>query len=236
MKIVVVVRTRDEEKNISTFCKCYSWADLILVADGGSVDKTTEIAEDFPNVKVRHYMERVSNDGFETWRNPHGKHMNFMFDWAEQERADWIIFDDADCFPTLDAQIGIRPILEKTSKNCVYINRVYTYHSDSWIKDITLPKDGRRRPTWENSSGVYAWKPGVVRARDEDWKHELDFFDAHIHYLLPPVSAIHDFYPEDGSRQKKVQFYKDTKEQEFCNDPLDVYNDIQPLEDWMVYK
>jgi len=64
----------------------------------------------------------------------------------------------------------------------------------------------------------------------------MEFFGAYIMYLEPPVSVIHDFYPSDGSRMQKVQFYRDTLEQEFCNDPLVLYKDIQPLEEWMRYK
>jgi hypothetical protein len=43
-RIFVVVRTRDEERRIAQFCEAYKDADMILVADGGSVDKTKEIA------------------------------------------------------------------------------------------------------------------------------------------------------------------------------------------------
>jgi len=96
MNITVICRTRDEARNIGMFCKSYAWADQILIADGGSKDNTIQIARRFSNVKVRKFSERISKTDGELWRNPHGRHINFMIDWAESSEADWIIFDDAD--------------------------------------------------------------------------------------------------------------------------------------------
>ena len=59
---------------------------------------TIEIAEQFPNVKVRAFEEIIPlEDGYS--RNPDWKHLNFLFEWAEEEGADWIVLDDCDTFP-----------------------------------------------------------------------------------------------------------------------------------------
>src|SRR5690349_6931588 len=99
MKICVAVRVRDEERNIERFCANYAWADSILIADGGSQDKTKELALQYPNVKIRDFHEQVLMK-HKMVRNPHGQHLNFLIDWAfAEDGADWIIMDDADCFP-----------------------------------------------------------------------------------------------------------------------------------------
>ena len=60
MKIVVIVRTKNEGLNMGRFCTNYrDCADLILVADGGSEDHTVDIAKCFANVKVRDFTERI---------------------------------------------------------------------------------------------------------------------------------------------------------------------------------
>ena len=237
MKIVVVARTRNEEKNISRFCRCYSWVDKILIADGGSDDNTIQNALEFPNVSIRRFAEKVTNDGGETWRNPHGRHMNFMFDWAESEGADWIIFDDVDCLPTVKLQEAFRSILENTDKNCVYLNRVYLYGNDKYFRDITIPG---KLGLWGSSetTSIYAWKSGLVRASEENpWEHVLivDERKVSILRLSPPHSVIHDFFPNDGTRLEKVKFYALSGEQPKCSDPRHVYKDIVPIEDWMEY-
>ena len=72
MKIITIVRTRNEHRNIERFCRSYSWADQIFVADGGSDDDTISLASKFPNVIVRLYLERVFGKK-EIWRNKQGK-------------------------------------------------------------------------------------------------------------------------------------------------------------------
>lgn len=231
MKIIVIARTRNEEKNIAKFCNYYSWADRILIADGGSKDRTVPIARTFSNVDIRPFRKRVRKEGKKEWRNPHGLHINFLIRWAVKRKADWIIFDDVDCFPTLHLQQDFRDVLLTTSRNCVFLNRVYMYGDNEYLRDATLPN---RKGGWEKSTSLYAWKPGVVSASEDDpWVHDMILRDADILHLSPPYGALHDFYPSDGSRMNKVKFYRNSGEQPKCNDPLVLYKDKQPVEEWM---
>ena len=59
MRVIVLARTLNEERNIARFCRCYARADAILVADGGSTDRTVDIARQFENVEVRQFRERT---------------------------------------------------------------------------------------------------------------------------------------------------------------------------------
>ena len=83
MKIVAMVRTRNEENNIERFCRSYDWVDEILVADGGSTDSTVKLACSFSNVRVRSFLGRTLMDN-NLWRNPAGEHINFLIEWAEE--------------------------------------------------------------------------------------------------------------------------------------------------------
>ncbi len=94
---MALVRTRDEAGVIGVFCSSYAWADGILVADGGSKDKTMNQARKRDKTQVREFKKRFHRGGL--WANPQGEHVNFLLDWAKDEVADWVIFDDCDCHP-----------------------------------------------------------------------------------------------------------------------------------------
>ena len=93
MRIIVCIRTFNEEENIEKCCQAYPFADKILIADGGSTDGTVKIAKSFPNVKVRTYDVKVKCGGG-IWRNPDGPHINFLLEWADEEKTDLIIKKD----------------------------------------------------------------------------------------------------------------------------------------------
>ena len=57
MKIIVIVRTRDNAEIIERFIMSYQWADKILVADNESQDDTVSICKRLPKTQVRHFLE-----------------------------------------------------------------------------------------------------------------------------------------------------------------------------------
>lgn len=227
MKIVVVVRTRDEALNIGRFCVAYrDCADLILVADGGSEDHTVAIAKCFKNVKVRHFAERIEGKGG-VWRNPHGKHMNFMINWAIEEDADWIILDDCDCFPTVALQNNLRNIMENTVHPSIWLYRIYVWGTDKYFPKMNEP-----------GKSIYAWKPelGIVACE----KNPMDCILLNVPketptdrvILEPPLCVLHWFCPTEEIAQAKLDFYKATGEQSNPEHPLKFGGPLADLPNW----
>lgn len=232
MKIIVIARTRNESRNIEKFCKSYFWADDILIADGGSDDDTVHLALQFENVSIEHYKERVTKDGGKTWRNPHGRHINFMIRWAESKNPDWIIFDDVDCFPNKFLVENFDGLF-KVDADVILVNRIYLYGTDFYFDKQTLPSGD-----WEGSTSLYAWRGELkMRAKEDDpWEHDLNFPQgARVHKFSPPVCCLHDYYPDDIIRKEKVKFYRESGEQQDCLDPLDYAGERVPIEPWMKY-
>jgi len=228
MKIVTLVRTRNEERNIERFIRCYQdWVDLILVADGGSEDNTKELAGQFKKVKVRDFKERVECEN-NIWGNPEGKHINFLIDWAEkEEEADWLIRDDCDCFPTKALQADGRRLIETSPHNYIYFNRLYTYHQTHYFPKLNRP-----------GTSLWSWKAGLLRADDVDFaagfsslrevrkgsRLELSF----------PYAGLHCFAPDDGEIERKLRFYRDSGLSPTMLHPLDFGGKLELLPDWAI--
>lgn len=239
--VIVTVRTRDAEIFIERFCKSYQWVNKILIADGGSEDRTKEIASQFPNVEIRDFTERVYRGEF--WRNPHGKHINFLIDWAESYGADWIIFDDVDCVPNYAIKNEHKYIFESASNDGVQFilaNRVYIYGEDTYFLNLTCPKV--RVGVYESKyiPSLWAWKTGLgFRASEKDpFVH--DFNHSPIEFprkeLYPPYCLLHYFFPNDEYMDKKIKFYNDIYEMGenvVVKNPKQYGGVRKPLEEWM---
>lgn len=227
MKIVTIVRARNEERNIERFIRCYQdWVDLILVADGGSEDRTVEIASQFDKVKVRAFDELVEYG--KIWRNPGGRHINFLIDWAEQEEnADWLILDDCDCFPTQALQTDGRHLIETSPHNYIYFNRLYIYHKTHYFP--RLNKAG---------TSLWSWRAGLLKADEvvfaagfsslrevrKESRLELAF----------PYAGLHCFAPDDEEIERKLRFYRDSGFSPNMLHPLKFGGPLEPLPDWAI--
>ena len=99
-RIIACIRAYNEQERIEKCCQAYQFCDKILIADGSSTDATVKIAMEQPKTVVRDYPVKVQcRNGI--WRNPDGPHLNFLWDWARDEGADWIISQDCDQRPNL---------------------------------------------------------------------------------------------------------------------------------------
>lgn len=221
MKLVSIVRTLDEELNIQGFCEAHQWADLILVADGGSVDKTKEIASLYSNVRVRDFEERVQIGGY--WSNPEPAHLNFLIDWATEEGATWIFLDDCDSRTTRPLQNDIRGLLVATDKSLVMLKRLYVWSDET----MYFPKINRAGPC------LWGWNPARAKIH---WAEGLTMFDTQapipdIEQALILESPYADLHYFMHNRARKLERYRAWGQPQT---PLEnsIYWPPEPLPDW----
>ncbi len=226
MKVVALVRTLNEERNIARFCMSYSWADKILVADGGSIDNTVSIAKTFSNVEVRLFDEWVYGDN-NTKRNPEGKHINFLIDWAIGEGCDWMTLEDCDCFPTKKLQeVGKRLFAEaeELGHTCVKLRRIYLYGEDKWFS--------------KNQTNInWAWRPetGIRVDETDPWGIITKNVPEVGYTLYPPIAVLHDFSPTPEIGQAKMDFYNSSGRMSKLPSLPEVFGELSPREEWMYY-
>ena len=223
--IVTVCRTLNEERNIERFCEEYSKiSDVILIADGGSTDKTIELAQAFDKVRVEHFREKVYKE--DIWRNPHGEHINFMIDWAKGAGAEWIIFDDCDSVPNKHLKEVIPPEFNSPGISIIKVRRLYLY------------KDGEYFPRMSRAGeGLWAWRTNVnIRASEEDpWSHHIEIpRDIGTASIIEPRVLLHYSWPDDEEIQRKAAFYKIAKDMEIDWHPITFGGGLAPIPEWAV--
>lgn len=237
MKIVVTVRTRDEERRIAQFCESYADADLILVADGGSVDRTKEIAATYPNVVIRDFTERQPMQGGH-WRNNDSDHANFLFAWAYGLHPDWVIYDDCDCRPNYLLKQDYRKILEETDANFVMVTRLYLWGEKQHFPNMAKPAETHTK--WEPS--LYAWR-GYLDFWTIDVPPAYDFRigskrvtdlhkDSTVLDLMPPYCILHYSWDDPERTDQKVKIYRDSGLISGMLHPLEFAGPLEDLPEW----
>ncbi len=225
MKIVVIARTKNEERNIRRFIESYTgWVDEILIADGGSTDQTLDIIDEYSGVHVKAYTETFeAAEG--VIRNPQGKHVNFLIRWAHERNADWIIFDDADCFPTKELQKNSRAMMESTDCRYVYFHRVYCYLDDQWFPDMN-----------DAGHALWAWRAEELWADEQDPLHlafsKIRYIpDNQILKLDFPMAGLHCTWPTEEEIQRKIKFYEACWNTEVPH-PTESFGKLEKLPEW----
>lgn len=220
MKIVACIRTLNEAKTVERFGKCYTWADEILISDGGSTDNTIYLARNIKNSFIYHFQDKIWLPD-KTFYNPRGKHINFLIDWAIRRKADWIIFDDCDCVPTLDLQLAARNMLESTPVDEVFAYRMFVLGSYEWFPDMNA------------GQSLWAWRAEVpVRADEQSYTIGIIIPERPKVMLEEPYTLLHYFYPDEETLQRKKRQYVQTGEVNADYSPRNQFGNIAPLPDW----
>lgn len=224
MKITVIVRTREEERNIERFCKGYEFADYILVADANSRDRTRELARQFSNVRVRIFDNKVPlQNGYE--RNVHSEQINFLIDWAEMFFPDWIIFDDCDCWPNANLKANMRTFLNESPFPFAYAERFYLYKNTKWLPQMTP------------DTSLWAWKP------ETEMRCLPDTEDCHQKFvhapsrderlnIVRPYVLLHNPWQDDEMIEKKLTFYRESGLIPGMLHPLQIGGTLQALPEY----
>lgn len=97
-KISIVIITLNEEQMIEDCLKSVAWADELIILDGGSTDKTLQIAEKY---KAKIFPQEAREKDWAAWHNQ-GK---------KEAMGNWLFY--------LDADERITPELEKEIKKTI---------------------------------------------------------------------------------------------------------------------
>lgn len=227
MKIVVAVRCYNEEKHIERFLRGYSFADQIVVSDGGSTDDSVSILRKYEGdkVKVIHYDHQETIDG-ETWNEDSG-HMNYVLDAAKELKPDWLIFDDMDCVPNKELREIARPIFDIIDERHIQINvfRLYLWGDTGKF----FPKmNDNFNPQY---TSLWAWRPNQLNVHaDSEVKHgTLVGLHPSPYSMELPYCLLHkSWYPE--TIDAKVERYN--KLGLPMNHPFEFAGELSELPEW----
>ena len=148
-KISALLITYNEEDNIKRFIEDASYADEIIVVDSFSTDKTVEIIQSFPQVKL--YQKEFVN---------FTDQKNFAITKASHE---WITFFDADeHIPFALREEIIQVINQPNTLDAYYVGRKF------YFQDKVLNYSGM-----QNDKAIRLLKKSKCRYKDNRLVHEL---------------------------------------------------------------
>lgn len=236
MKIVVIVRTRDEEKRIGRFCESYKDADTIIVSDGGSEDDTVSVASQYSNVVLRPFNERVElKNGY--WRNNDAAHANFLVAQAKEFNPDWIIYDDCDCRPNFLLKQDYRDIMEKATSKVIMAVRVYHWNENEWFPKFSSPAGHYEASLWawrgELNFGFINQPPAYHFSLDGKEVARNDLHTAcGVLDLMPPHCLLHYSWNEKSVAYKMKHYVESGLIPTYVS-PLIFAGAKEPILDWM---
>jgi glycosyltransferase involved in cell wall biosynthesis len=233
MKIITCVRTLNEERNIAEFIETHSsLCDYIFIADGGSSDKTLDIAMKYPNAKIREFTERIYTPDKSVFKNHESKHVKFLFDWAIAENADVVLQEDCDHFPNPRLQKDGRQLIENDNHAIISVLLMYTYGSDG--KYFPFLNENAKPP-----DRMFGWRPAkYIPTLDLD-DHLAPTITNHPDLSLadclrlphPPYALIHRGWPDEATVKRKMDWYALWGMPQLY--PPTVCGELAPLPEWV---
>ena len=239
-RIISIVRARNEEIHIARHCEHHDFADLILLADGGSEDDTVQIAKQYPNVKISPFLEVMKLDSGYV-RNPDWKHINFLIEWAEEEGADWIVMDDCDTNPNYLLRDEARQIIEEAEHPYIKAVQIHLWGKDHYFPQLACPNG-------EWHGGIWAWKAEMKLRTYGEPPHFMfksllngpgdvmvDFDKVPAIDLQPPYCRIHTVWEDKERAAAHVTMYRNSGLIKGMTDISAFAGNPAGLEPWMKY-
>lgn len=205
MKIVVAARCRNDKKHIERFLHGYSFADAIVISDGGSTDGSVELLKGNKKVVLHHFEEQVTV-GDVTF-NEDAPHMNFVIEKAKELDPDWLLFDDIDDIPNYLLRQNARYLFnEVIAEPQVNAYRLYMWGIDQWF-----PKMNENfHPDYHS---LWGWKPRELDiCADgeiiEGKKNHVSLVGMSNIYakLAPPYCLLHFSWDEESVIEKQKRY------------------------------
>lgn len=228
VNVVVGMRALNEELLLPVALANYDFATFIVITDGGSTDRTKEIALADERVIWHDFKERVPgvNGG---WRNPEGKHMQFLIEKCEELEPDWLWITEVDAFPNLNLQRTATAILSQLDYDGIKLLQTYLMY---------IAPDGQSHyPRTMQGPGYTAWKPGLATvdaSADFDGQGRLFIaeqgkFDTH-----KIASRIHLTWETEEAIAAKDKFYQQVHGWCF-NHPDATWGPREALPEWAIW-
>ncbi|MCM3270692.1 glycosyltransferase [Paenibacillus elgii] len=159
MSLTVITPVLNEQTFLPLFLQSVtSFADEIIIVDGGSTDSSVDIIQSFAGKhNIRLFVKKQGMAYSDEWNESEVR--NFMIDEA---RGDWIANIDAD--EIFDEGLNeILPVKMKQAAADVFLFPIVNFWRDLWTVRVNAPNDER----WSNDI-VRMWRNGKgIRYRDQ---------------------------------------------------------------------
>lgn len=195
MNIVVAVRCFNEERHVNRFINGYSFADKIVISDGGSTDRSVELIKNHPlyesKIQLLNFDHHVVVNGHR-W-NEDAPHMNFVLDAAKALKPKWLIFDDMDDVPTkVLREVAREVFMAADAFRDVQVNafRLYLWGDTQYFPYMN-------RDFHDDYTSLWAWKPSEIDIHADPNVHHgtlVGLTDKNLFKLKPPYCLLHKSY------------------------------------------
>ena len=221
MKVVVVARCLNEERNIERFIHGYSFADLIIVSDGGSIDNSLKLLRQYKNVKIIHFDEKMYYGDKGEHYNPDGSHLNFVINAGKEYEPTWEILDDIDDVPNSALKFQARNLLEAVEYSQINAFRLYLWNDDQYFPKM----NNNFHPDY---TSLWAWKPNELNIWADGSTSHVTIRGLHPepYKIEIPMCLLHKSW--DGKTiEKKLERYgamgiKTSHPFNFAGNPVDL--------------
>lgn len=199
MKIVVCARCYNNEEHIERFLYGYSFADRVIISDGGSTDNSIKFLKQSKKVNLHHFDQLKEKDGIKY--NEDNPHMNFVLNKAKELESDWLIFDDIDDVPNFKLRENARDLLENVQAVQVNAFRLYMWGEKEYFPKMNDYFNERYTSLW-------AWQPSRVHiSADLNENHgTLMGLNTSPYRILPPMCLLHFSWNEKSVEEKKRRY------------------------------